>query len=157
MRTTAVMTTTAIRAATEADIATMVAMGQRFRNESVYAARLAENPDQMAAHGRMLLASDDGLLLVAARDGEVVGMIGALIFVHHLSGALTAAESFFWVNPDARGCGVRLLRAFERWARTRGATTVQMIAPTPEVEQLYARLGYAPLEVAYTKELTSCP
>lgn len=151
---------TVIREATADDVPALVAMGQRFRNSTVYARRLRDNPEQMAETGLMLIHSDDGLLLVADRGGAPIGMIGVLVFPHHLSGERTAGELFFWVDPEYRGYGVRLLRQAERWARERGATTMQMIAPVvidepdDDVGPFYARVGYHALEVAYEKDLT---
>lgn len=150
---------TVIREATHHDVPALVAMGLRFRNATVYATRLAENPEQMAALGRHLIDSEDGLLLVADRGGEPIGMMGVLVFAHHLSGARTAGEVFFWVEPAHRGYGIRLLRRAEQWAKARGATTMQMIAPVvvddpdQDVGPLYARVGYHALEVAYEKTL----
>jgi GNAT superfamily N-acetyltransferase len=146
-------TLTTIREATAADVPRLVEMGRRFRAESAYALRLADNPAQMATMAEYLIASDNGLVLVVERDGLLVGMIGVLVFPHPLSGALTAGEVVFWVEPEHRGYGVRLMRRAEQWAIARGATTMQMVSPTPEVGQFYARLGYHALEVAYEKEL----
>lgn len=153
---TATPTSLIVREATVDDVPALVAMGQRFRNETIYATRLPENTAQMGEIARRLIVEDNGHVLVVDRDGALVGTIGLLVFPHHFSGALTAAELFFWVNPEHRGHGVRLLRRAEQWARDRGATTMQMIAPTPEVGTLYTRLGYAALEVAYEKELGPC-
>lgn len=143
-----------IREATEADVSRLVEMGQRFRNETVYQSRVPENTDQMEALTRQLIASDAGLLLVADREGALVGMLGALLFPHHISGRLTGGELFFWVEPEHRGHGVRLVKQAERWARARGAVAMQLIAPTADVEVLYQRLGYTRLEVAYEKSFT---
>lgn len=145
--------TTVIREAATDDVDRLVAMGRRFRDDTVYASRVRENVEQMAALTHRLIADENGLLLVVERAGTVVGMIGALLFPHHMSGDLTAGELFFWMEPEHRGYGVRLLVRAERWARERGATTMQMIAPSEEVGILYRRLGYSPLEVAYEKRL----
>jgi GNAT superfamily N-acetyltransferase len=146
-----------IREATMDDIPVLVSMGQQFRASSAYAAHLPENTTQMAAIAKRLIASPEGLVLVATRDGQIVGTIGVLLYPHHFSGLPTAGELWFWVTPEHRGYGVRLVRRAEQWAQRQGATTMQMIAPTPEVGTLYRRLGYTALEVAYTKELAPWP
>lgn len=141
-----------IREATEADVARIVEMGRRFRRETVYQ-RVPENVAQMTwlAHG--LIAAEAGTILVAERDGALIGMLGLLVYSNPISGEWTAGELFFWVEPEHRGYGVRLLRRAEAWAVGHGASRIQMIAPTPEVETFYARLGYAAVEVAYDKAL----
>ncbi len=152
-----VLTQTRCREATIEDIPRMVRMGQRFRAESIYASRLHDSPEHMAALGARLIGSADGICYVIDRDGQLTGMIGMLVFAHHFSGERTAGELFFWVEPEHRGQGLRLLKAAEAWARDQRATTIQMIAPTQDVEVLYQRVGYHKLEVAYEKELASCP
>ncbi len=142
-----------IRVATVGDLPALVALGQRFREESVYADRLAENPDQMVTLGTKLLSEPHSTIFALERQQQIVGMIGLTIFPHPISGVITAAEVIFWVNPDHRGHGLALLRRAEAWARAKGATTLQLVAPTREVETLYQRLGYAVWEVAYVKEL----
>ena len=140
-----------IREATPADIPRCVEMGRCFLLD-VYAGLLDENPGQMAQIGADLIEKETGLLLVAEGDGgRLVGMIGMVIVPHPLSGALVAAELFWWMDPTARGAGVRLLKRAERWARDRGIATVQMTAPNPGVGHLYERLGYQAVETAYQR------
>lgn len=146
--------TTTIREAVEGDVPRIVEMGQRFRRESAYADCLDENPVQMAAIARKLIDSPDGVIYVAESEGLVIGFIGLLLFRHHLSDALTVGEVAFWIEPEYRGCGVRMVRLAELWATSRDATTLQMIAPSPEVGRFYERLQFHALEVAYEKRLT---
>jgi GNAT superfamily N-acetyltransferase len=73
------------------------------------------------------------------------------------AGALDAAvkhgEVFWWVEPEHRGEGVKLLREAEKRAKHAGAQTMQMIAPTDKVAGLYQRFGYEFVEAAYQKSL----
>lgn len=142
-----------IRPATLPDVPRLVALGRRFLAESAYAGRLADNPAQMQAITEQLITQADGTILVATQGGVVVGMIGMLCFPHHLSAERTAGEVFWYVDPDHRGSGVRLLKAAERWALEQGARKIQLIAPSAPVGHIYARLGYTPIEVAYQKEV----
>lgn len=142
-----------IREATTADVPRLVVMGTRFLTESAYRGRVTINPVQMADTVHMLLASPIGTVFVAERDGEVVGMIGLLCFQHPISGEATVAELFWWVEPEHRGNGVRLLKRAEQWAREQGATHVHMVAPTPDVGALYTALGYELLESTYQRVL----
>lgn len=142
-----------MREAVMADIPDLLVMGRAFRASSAYATRLPENLRAMAGLAERLIASPDGVVLVVERDGRLIGMIGVGVSENLLSGARTASELFYWMDPAHRGHGIRLLRAAERWARAQGARLMQMIAPDPTVEQLYQRMGYTPWEVAYFKEL----
>lgn len=150
MSTTAVATTT-IRAATHDDVDAMVAMGRQFL-ATEYPGRLMDNPEQLARLTHQLIDGDSSVVLVAEREA-VIGMIACVAYAHPMSGELTAAEMFWWVDPAHRGCGLRLFRAAERWAREQGAQMFQMIAPSPEVERLYQRLGFTKIETIYHRSL----
>jgi GNAT superfamily N-acetyltransferase len=141
------------RMATRRDIPRLVEMGQHFLDSTVYRGLIGRNTSQMAATASMLIDSPDGCVVVAERSGVVVGMLGALVFTHHISGERVGGEVFWWVEPEHRGCGVRLLKASETWARARGAVRMQMIAPTPDVGALYQRMGYAAVETTYQRSL----
>lgn len=141
-----------IRQATEQDIPPMVNMGLHFLKGSPYAAHLEENPEQMADLGRKLLVGDNGML-VAERHGVMVGMLGYCIYTHLISGEKTAGEVFWWVEPEHRGDGLRLLARFEAIARAAGAKKLQMIAPNEQVATVYERLGFGFMESAYQKAL----
>jgi GNAT superfamily N-acetyltransferase len=145
-----------IREATEADLDALVAMGENFHGSTPYASELVHNPTQFRAIGERLIVDPCGVLLVRDVDGERVGMLGAMVFDHPLDGARTAGE-LFWFSPhEHRGVtGVRLLKAFEAWAKEQGAVRVQMIQPiwADRVGALYDALGYQTLEIAWTKRL----
>lgn len=146
---------TAIRPATEADIPRLVAMGERFISETAYRDRITNSPDAMwTLAERLLGGGEDATILVAERDGAVIGMIGLVAFAHHISGERFVGEVCWWVDPEARGsAGVRLLKAAEQWARERGAVALQMIAPTEHVAGIYQALGYTPVETTFQKGL----
>jgi GNAT superfamily N-acetyltransferase len=140
-----------IRLATSADVPRLVEMGQRFRRETTYSQHLAENPEQMEKLLEQLMSSDG--VLVSEREGVLVGMIGYIVYSHFLSGDTVAGEVFWWVEPEARGDGLRLLREAERRAKERGARHLQMIAPTAQVAHVYERLGFTYVESTYQKTL----
>lgn len=141
-----------IREATEADVDALVTMGTHFLG-SVYAEKIRANPVALRRFSEGLLASPDAVIYVAEVHGAVVGMMGLMRYVHPMSGELTASEVMWWVNPERRGCGVRLFRVGEAWAAASGATVIQMIAPSPDVERFYARVGYEPVERTYQRRI----
>jgi GNAT superfamily N-acetyltransferase len=126
-------------------------MGERFLTETVYRGRVAVNPAQMTTLVDGLIAGENGEIFVAEQAGELVGMIGLLVFQHPIAGERTVSELFWWVEPEHRGGGVRLLKRAEQWAREQGAVKLFMVAPTAAVGTLYERLGYEYLEAAYQK------
>jgi len=135
-----------IRLAKEDDLDRLVQMGLRFRGESSYRTKISANPEKMRETAKILV--DKQSVLISEH-----GMLGFVIYDHFLSGEKTAGEVFWWVDPDHRGEGVRLLRQMERQARQVGAKNLQMIAPTERVGQFYERLGYEYVESSYQKAL----
>jgi len=140
-----------IRLACGADIPRLVEMGLRFRRESEYVDVLAENADKMTQLATQL--ANSGCLVVSERDGQIVGMLGYVLYPHFLSGELVSGEVFWWVEPEHRGEGLKLLRAAEDRSKSFGATSMQMIAPNERVAALYKRLGYKAVETTYQRPL----
>lgn len=146
--------TVLIREATEEDTEALVGLGLASIRESVYAAHVAENPAQIGRVIAYLLEQPTATILVAERDGVVIGMIGLIVVPHLWSGVLTAGELTFYVSPAHRGStGIRLLRAAEQWARAAGAVAIQMVAPTARAGHLYERLQYTEIETNYQKRI----
>lgn len=142
-----------VRLATLEDIPRLVAMGQQFRNDSVYRALIPENLPRFEWLFHRLIGGEDATVLVLERAGAIEGMLGAFIFEHPVSAERCASEMFWWVDPAARGRGIWLLKAIERWAAERGAVVMQMIAPTDEVARLYGRLSYVEVERTFQRRL----
>jgi GNAT superfamily N-acetyltransferase len=141
-----------IRPAVEADIPALVAMGGRFI-ATVYAGRLGDSADARADLMGKLIAHEDATLLVKVKGGVIVGMIGAVVYTQPISGDRIGGEMFWWVEPEHRGQGMRLLACAEAWAKAKGAVCFQSIAPSDRTSRLYARLGYVLLETVYQKGL----
>jgi len=140
-----------IRLGREADIPRIVEMGLRFHRESSYRKHIAENPEQMKKLACNVVA--EGICLLIEERGDVCGMICIVLFPHFISGELTAGEVAWWVDPEHRGSGIKLVREAEKRAKEAGAKRLQMIAPTAQVGAVYERLDYEFVESAYEKTL----
>ena len=141
-----------IREAEQSDIPRLIEMGRRFRSESSYKGLLVDCPLEHM-NDLLLKLIPQGGVLVEESDTNLFGMIGFYVYPHFLSGELTAGEVFWWVEPEHRGNGLRLLRETENRARTAGAKRLQMIAPNERVGALYKRLGYEFVESTYQRSL----
>lgn len=141
-----------IREATVADADAVVAMGLTFLR-LVYQGLIIGNAAAMRATALGLIASSDAVVYIAEAHEAPIGMLGMMVYTHPMSGARTASEVMWWMDPARRGAGVRLFRLGEAWARAQGATIVQMIAPSVEVERFYARVGYAPVERTFQRRI----
>jgi GNAT superfamily N-acetyltransferase len=98
--------------------------------------------------------------LVLLEDGDkVVGALGALVHPAIYWTWTVASETFLYIYPSHRtGLGaVRLLRAFEREAKSRGCRQVysghKTYFQTDSMQRLLTGLGYSPREVIYLKDL----
>lgn len=143
-----------IRLATPDDIDQIAVLGERFITESHYRRLIGINPDALRSVAEMLIREDHGLLLVDEFYGELAGMIGMIATIHPTSWEPVASELFWYVPPEARGCGLKLLYAAERWARKSDLKRCIMVSPNERVATLYRRLGYDELETQFIKDIS---
>lgn len=133
-----------IRAATYDDIDTILALGRAAHAASADAS-IALDEQQCRMTAAQLIASDDGLLLVAFVDGELVGVLAAICQRLFFSRAKYATDLFTYASRA--NVGWRLVREFVRWARRRRAAQILLGISfggerAARTEQLYARMGY---------------
>ena len=90
-------------------------------------------------------------------DGEIEGALVGLVAKFYMSHTVQATELAWFVSKDYRGkpASIRLMKAFEKWAKENGANYVGMgdIEGLSNLEKLYNRLGYKKTESIYLKEL----
>tara|TARA_Y100000310_G_scaffold323043_1_gene382901 strand:+ start:8417 stop:8833 length:417 start_codon:yes stop_codon:yes gene_type:complete len=100
------------------------------------------------------------VLLVSTIDSIVVGFVAGLVipWIHDRSQKV-AIETGWYVAPAYRGTtiGIRLWRAWEKWASLSDADIIYCAHPThkPEVGKILDKMGYKPLETYYTKEINN--
>lgn len=144
-----------IRNATPADTPSILAMGRKFYDTTHYA--LFADYDDATVEVLIDLMRDAGVLLLAERDGAVVGMAGLVITPFLFNATKNAAyEVMWWVDPadQGQGAGRALLAAIEPACHARGVAAIQMVhlANSPaHAGPLYERSGYFLSETSYTK------
>jgi len=128
---------------------------------SVFAAEAYPNEVMDARHVASFLSATmrnpDGLVALMETDrGMFAGIFVAGLHRNLLTGEPSMGEILFYVDPDARGHGKKLLSYAEEWARGGGCrrATLCHLESTPRLETAYRRWGYKPLERSYWKELT---
>jgi GNAT superfamily N-acetyltransferase len=142
-----------IRQAAAEDLERILEMALRFVSETKYRGLIEISPEALTKTVCALAANPDGAIFVSEAEEHITGMIALLVFDHPYSGVRTASEMVWWVEPESRGVGLRLLDAAEEWARGGGAEIMQMVAPTEAIGRLYERLGYKPVETSYQRRL----
>jgi GNAT superfamily N-acetyltransferase len=141
-------TPAAIRPARPEDLDALVALlAQLFAIEADFSADTGRQRRGLA----LLLASPRARVLVAERDGRVVGMVTAQLVVSTAEGAASAWIEDMVVDAAERGAGVgaHLLAGIGAWAAAEGATRLQLLADRENAPALrfYAREGWAPTQL----------
>ena len=147
-----------IRNATEADVDTIVKMARHFIAFAPHAT-IAEYDDADIATA-IRACMEHGVLLVAEQDDAVVGMLfGVVSGLWFAPRTLWASELAWWVEPAARGgtAGIRLITAFQDWAREQGAKVVAMsslhLDHDNRVSSVLQRMGFEQSEHTYIKRI----
>lgn len=148
-----------IRDAIPADVPRIADLGGEFHREAGWGDVVPYSQEDTQKTLDFLIEDDNGILLVAERDGEIIGMTGGLAHpvyfnLSHKSGQ----ELFWWVQPGLRdGTGRLLLEAMEARAKAIGCVSWSMIAldkVNPELTgKIYRRRGYRASEHSYIKRL----
>lgn len=145
-----------VRLATIDDLDAIADMGLRFMGRTRYAAILSPNRDDIERTIVGIL--EHGRIWVAEIDGVVRGFIACIMQSAWFSpGTRIALEAAWWMDEDFRGRpeGVRLLLAFERWAKEEKADAVCMsdivIEGNTAAASILERLGYAVSERTFIK------
>jgi GNAT superfamily N-acetyltransferase len=113
-------------------------------------------------HWSTLIQVGSGVILGLFSDktGEFLGGLGAVVAPDFNSFDKVAAEVFWFVKPEVRGEGLKLLPAYEAWAKEKGAKRcgmVHLLNLQPEIlHKVFMRRGYQPIEVNYMKDLAEC-
>lgn len=148
-----------IRPAVPADVPEIARLGELFHDEAGWGDIVPYSVEDTVKTLSFLIESDDGILLVAERDGEIIGMTGGLahpVYFNHVH--KSGQELFWWMKPGLRdGTGRLLLDAMEARAKEIGCSSWSMIAldkVNPELTgKIYRRRGYRASEHSYIKRL----
>lgn len=149
-----------VRTMTRQDVPAIIGLGFDMHQESCYR-DLDYDPEKI---GKLCLQIvDDGskLALVATKDGQIVGMLGAYITEHFFGSDKTAGDYVVYVRPEHRGSTafIRLVRAYVAWAKDRGAKDIFVRQSTGmninAIGDLYTRIGFEIVGYIFKKEATT--
>jgi GNAT superfamily N-acetyltransferase len=136
-----------IRAATVADVPILVELGAQMHGESPRFSRLRYDAEKVRALLSSAVNAPHMLVVVAERDGAIVGGFVGMVAEHWCSRDLIATDLALFIDPRRRG-GIfasRLLRAYLDWAEIKGAKLTQAGITTGvhqlATERLYEALG----------------
>ena len=137
-----------VRPMTTEDLPGALNLGQRMHQESVY--RQFDYDENK--FGRLLcnyiIRTDDRFAYVGETNGVLSGVFLGSISPHYFGNDLVASDTLWYVAPQSRGsrAGLQLLRAFERWAKTKNAAEIYVgISSGLSIDKtgnMLQRLGY---------------
>lgn len=138
-----------IRPATLADIPQLKEWGQRFADKANLTAHVGYCPESMAATFQHMIEQDNYTILVGEN-----GAIGGGYSPHPFNFAHKFAQEVFWWSEGREG--LRLLQAFEDWAREHcdSLTMITLESVNPErMAKFYRNRGFRPTEHSFLKVL----
>lgn len=106
-----------------------------------------------------MINSGVATVFVADQGDELLGALGLIKAPDLHNGEMMAIETFWFVAPEHRGIGLRLLDAFEEWAALNGCdktAMIHLVDSMPErLERFYLKRGYSLVEKHYIKGIVS--
>lgn len=142
-----------IRPATLDDLPRLLALGRAMHAESRYSV-LSYSADKVL--DMLMLVMQRGLVLVAERDGHVIGGFAGIVEPHWFSTDLIATDLALFVEPGKRGgfAAAALVGGFLDWAEQRGAKMTDILINTgvriEATASLFERLGGRNAGLIYT-------
>lgn len=115
-----------IRAAKHSDVPRLIELGTMLHSGSTYAS-MNFCPDKSAAFLHELI-NGQGVIFVAEVSGVVVGGMAGAVTDQWFSNDLIAYDYSLFVEPSRRNgtVAIRLIRAFQEWAKLKGAKQIYM-------------------------------
>ena len=137
-----------IREATTEDIPEIMALLAHLMMSS---GALGKFDEDAARAGAINIIEGEDSVMFRSRRGLIAGFT---MSAWHSPGWLMAVEMWWWAEDKQ---WIPLLRAFEKWARDRGADEIRISATAgPEnnqIQRIFSRVGFEPSEICYRKEL----
>lgn len=144
-----------IRTATEDDVFDILILAKEFSREAPKSHKWNKDKTEQFLLSSFLNPNME--IFVIDVDGEIEGALVGFLSELYMSHTVQATELAWFVSKDYRGkpASIRLMKAFEKWAKESGANQVGMgdIEGISSLENLYNRLGYERAETIYLKEL----
>lgn len=107
-----------------------------------------------------MIGSDHADVLVLRSKGDrLLGLMGLLSISCSLEDSYSATEHYWYILPEHRGQGIKMIGAAQAWAKEKGCKRLMMNASRlagrdhDKVCRLYERLGFDHFETTYIKEL----
>lgn len=144
-----------VREATPDDAFDVLMLAHQFGKEAPAGFKFSK--DKVESFFDRVLADPTMVWFVSEDEDGIGGFIVGLYTDHAFNDAKMAAELGWFMTKDKRGGtqAIRLVKAFEQWAKDIGAEYVAMcdIIGLSDLANLYDRSGYSLTERTFMKEI----
>ncbi len=147
-----------VRPATLLDLGKYARLGEQFIAASPLGKEAGHSPAETLNFLTSALENPDIGMWLAEQDGQMVGICSAIAYPLYFRPSYTIVqELWWWLTPEARGSGAgqMMFKEIERWAVTKNAAALTMIAlendAVDKVGRFYRRAGFRPLERTFIK------
>lgn len=98
-----------------------------------------------------MFVNDEDKIAIIKDGGILLGGISESL----LGPFKQAQEIIWWVDPEYRGNSLSMIEIYEKWATDNGALFIELksLHKFKEVEKIYTRLGYEPMETSWVKTI----
>jgi len=130
-------------------------IGQKFFDETAGAFTSKFDAEFFSQFWAGLIESGVAVVFGEWKGNAPAGAIGGVLSPDPCNGAPVMMEVFWFVDPEARGNGIRLFKRYMEYAETvsERQTMVHLISSMPEkLEGFYLREGFERMEVHYSRE-----
>ena len=143
-----------IRDITPEDKPQVLRLVEMFFKERIERTGTFYSPIHAGDHFDLFIKHPGILALCAVDDGVIVGIIAGIASSIIFSKEVAMQEMIWYVQPDKRKCGLKLLREFEQRSKASGLTIVMMVGMSKDpIIDLYNRLGYVSMQETFIKWL----
>jgi GNAT superfamily N-acetyltransferase len=145
------------REATLQDFPQIAKLGRLMHEESSYSG-LEFSESRLYVVFELYIREPDRLIILAERDGEILGLYAGYVSKYYFSEELVANDIAWFVVKEKRGSsiGLKLLNIFERWAKAKGVSEIRIKYSTdinPKAfDSLMSKRGYSNVGANYRLE-----
>lgn len=144
-----------IREITPEDKPQILSLIEMFFNERLNKSGADYSPEFANDHFDAFIQTPNILALCAEVDGEIAGLIAGIPSAILFSKEVAMQELVWYVKPEKRNCGLRLLREFEKRTHALGIFQVMMVGMSgDQILNLYPRFGYVEIQKTFMKRLS---
>ena len=147
-----------LRPLTLHDMPALLDMAREMHRAGVYA-EFPVDEHRIAYILTALIEAEDAFSMGCERSGELIGAFLGEVIQDLWVDVRVGVDHAFYVQEAHRGsiAGVAMLRAFERWAKEKGAAVIRPVVyagiNNEQGADLLSRLGYATAGTVHKKEL----